>query len=311
MTEADQNDPNGEAPEGGLPEALSGETEARRSSRFGMEPASTEPIPPFNTTGVIPPAAFHEPKKRRTSAIILLIAATIAFATLIGVGIASYLWFEGSSAPQPEAATTPEASPPKDARDLGTMDSSAVGLKGHLTTKWDGKLGYNFVMEADDPARQAAFAMTVSNPPRPASIRIQIRNSDGVVLCTHDILLKFDPRKVAAIQEAIEERPAGKRLGGKAAEAKEGAREAELDRKVAEEAEREHGKSIFQVNTGADGKIQSISSQGEIPCPQSVYEGMGYWSFLPDFPTPEEQVNWVNRQGKVEEIAPSRRLQNP
>jgi hypothetical protein len=184
------------------------------------------------------------------------------------------------------------------------MDSSAVGLKGHLTTKWDGKLGYNFVIEPDDPDRQAAFAITVSNPPRPASILIQIRNSYGVVLCTQDILLKFDPRKAGAMRQAVEERPGGERLGAKAAEAMEEEREAELDRKVAEETEREHGKNIFQVNAGANGKIQSISSQGEIPCPQSVYEGMGYWSFLPDFPTPEEQGNWVNRQSKVEEAAP-------
>jgi hypothetical protein len=28
---------------------------------------------------------------------------------------------------------------------------------------------------------------------------------------------------------------------------------------------------------------------------------MGYWSFLPDFPTPDEQIAWANQQANAEE----------
>jgi hypothetical protein len=127
-------------------------------------------------------------------------------------------------------------------------------------------------------------------------VRVQIKNSDGVVVCSQDVLLKFDPRKAAAISDASTRTARGKPLGANAAEELKGERDAELAREDATEADRERGKSIFQLNTGSDGKIESISSQGEIPCPQVLYEGMGYWSFLPDFPSAEEQTERLNRQ---------------
>jgi hypothetical protein len=176
------------------------------------------------------------------------------------------------------------------------VDSSAAGVKGHLTTKWDGKLGYNFLVEPDAPARQAAFEQMVSNPSRPALIRIQIKNSDGVVVCFQDVLLKFDPRKTPTLSDAPEQTPHGKPVSAKAAEEMKDDKAAELAREDAEEAEREQGRDIFQVNTGSDGKIESISSHGEIPCPQTVYEGMGYWTFLPDFPSADEQTRWLSGQ---------------
>jgi hypothetical protein len=157
-------------------------------------------------------------------------------------------------------------------------------------------VGYNFIIEPDDPARQAAFALMVSNPPRPASVRIQIKSSDGVVLCFQDVLLKFDPRKAAAISNPSVQTPGGKPLSAKAIEEMKSKQEAEFAQEEATEAQREHDKSIFQLNTRSNGTIESISSQGEMPCPQTAYEGMGYWSFLPDFPSVEEQTAWLNQK---------------
>jgi hypothetical protein len=242
-----------------------------------------------------PPAESGPPTKpasSQASAILLFVAVFLIFAALIAVGAALTLGRPDSAA-APEPAAQPN--PPPETKVLGTVDSSATGLKGHLTTKWDEGLKYDFVIEPDDPARQPAFALLVSNPPRPASVRIQIKNSDGIVVCSQDVLLKFNPRKAAAISDSTQtsrETP----LSAKAAGEMKTENETDLARGDAAEADREHGQDIFQLNTGSDGKIESISSKGEIPCPQTLYEGMGYWSFLPDFPSPEEQTERLNRQ---------------
>jgi hypothetical protein len=119
------------------------------------------------------------------------------------------------------------------------------------------------------------------------------------VACFQDVLLKFNPRKAAAISDVSPQSQSGKPLSAKAAEEIKKENEAELIREEAVEAEREQGRSIFQLNTGPGGKIDSISSQGEIPCPQTLYEGMGYWSFSPDFPSLAEQTEWLNQQTGV------------
>jgi hypothetical protein len=290
-----QNPASAEAETGRQDEAA--EKKAAEEPRpEAAEPVREVPEPPIVNPEVMPPA---EPGKRRLNLTFVFAAAALVILIVIaGVFIALY-WQQLNSTQTADSTQAAQPAAPTDARDLGTVDSSAAGLKGHLTTKWNDGLGYSFVIEPDDPARQAAFAMTVSNPPRAASIAIQIKNSDGEVLCSQDVLLRFDPRKVAAFEEAAE-KPAGRPLKAKGIAASQEAQEAKLDRQVAAEEEREHGKSLFQVNAGQNGKIESISSQGEIPCPQSVYEGMGYWSFLPDFPSPGEQAAWLNHQPLVQ-----------
>jgi hypothetical protein len=268
------------------------------------EPDVVEPPPPVAPPGLIPPPAkAPEPNETRTKTAILLIGVVLAFVVLATLGVVGYVFYERlTAAPADSTSTAQEPTASTGAKDLGTVDSSAVGLKGHLTTKWDNGLGYNFVIEPDTPGRQAGFAAMASNPMRPATVTIQIKNSYGVVMCSQYVLLKFDPRKAAAIEEPIAEQPTGKRET-KAAAAKEAEREADreadLDRQETDEANREQGKSFFQVNTGPSGTVDSISSQGQIPCPQSVYESMGYWSFLPDFPTPDEQADWAERSARA------------
>jgi hypothetical protein len=291
--------PAGTEAETGRRDEPAEKTAADEARPKAAEPDREKAEPPIVDPKVIPPVEPAEPEKPRPNVAFLFAAAVLAILiVIVGVFVAIY-WQQINSTPTAGSTQAAQPAAPTIARDLGTVDSSAAGFKGHLTTKWDQGLGYSFVIEPDDPARRAAFAMTVSNPPRAASVAIQIKDADGVVLCSHDVLLRFDPRKVAAINEAAE-KPAGRPPGGKGAAAIREEQEAELDRQVADEAEREHGKSIFQVNAGQNGKIQSISSQGEIPCPQSVYEGMGYWSFLPDFPSPGEQAAWLDKQSQVQ-----------
>jgi hypothetical protein len=314
MTTADQSDLGGEFPEG--TEAQGDGTQSGQNHLAGQPTNREEHQPdparadhaeagqPSEAAEVAPPvdlgdsALTNETAPPQASGLLLFVAALLAFGALLAVGVALTLNLT-KSATTMEPAAQQQTSPAPETRVMGTVDLSAAGIKGQLTTKWDGKLGYNFVVEPDDPMRQAAFSLAVSTPPRPASVRIQIRNSDGVVLCFQDVLLKFDPRKAAAISNASAQARGEKPLSVKAAEEMKTEQEAKLAQEDAAEAEREHGRDIFHLNTGSDGKIQSISAQGEIPCPQTLYEGMGYWSFLPDFPSPEEQTARLNQQTGV------------
>jgi len=301
MTTADQSDSNDEWPDAIGPERKddSGQRqshnhemdlEEHHPDRADADPAERDQ--PARTAGLPPPVVPGGPPPPNANGLLLFVAAILAFAVLITVGVVLML-----PRANPSSATEPgpqQTSPAPVTRELGTVDSTAAGVKGHLTTRWDGKLAYNFLIEPDDLTRQAAFALTASNPPRPASFRIQIKNSNGVVVCFQDVLLKFNPRRAAAISDASLQNPSGR--SSKAAEELKSEQEAELAQEEATEAEREHGHNFFQLNAGSDGKIASISSQGEIPCPQTSYEGMGYWSFVTDFPSPEEQTEWLKQQ---------------
>jgi len=121
-------------------------------------------------------------------------------------------------------------------------------------------------------------------------IRIQIKNPDGVVVCFQDVLLKFDPRKAPAFSDAPVQAPSGKPLSAKAAEELKNDKQAELARQDAAEAEREQGRDIFQVNTGRTEKLSRSAHMERFPAHKTVYEGMGYWTFLPDFPSAGDQT---------------------
>jgi len=280
MTIADHGDLSDELPE--------------KNKANGEEPGAEAPEAPrpLEPGG---PAQPNKPEPPKASGLLLFVAAFVIFSALIAVAVA-LAWNRTTSATVPDPATQQQLSPSQEARVWGTVDSTAAGLKGHLITKWDGKLNYYFMIEPDDASRKDAFALAVSIPPRPASVRIQIKNPDSVVLCSQDVLLRFDPGKAAAISEGAAPAMGGKRLSARAAEQMKNEEEAELAQENATEAEREHGQSVFQLNAGPNGKIESISSQGEIPCSKAAYEGMGYWSFLPDFPSADEQTEWLNQQ---------------
>jgi hypothetical protein len=86
-------------------------------------------------------------------------------------------------------------------RDLGPVISDAEGLKGHLILNWDEKSKHHLVVEPSDPARHAEFSLAVSSPPRALSFNIQLKDLAGSLLCTKNILLKYDPRKAAALAD--------------------------------------------------------------------------------------------------------------
>lgn len=175
--------------------------------------------------------------------------------------------------------------------DLGTVASSATGLTGHLYIEWDRKLNYRLSLAPSDFDQLAGFALAVSSPPRPLSVDLHLQNSEGFVLCSQQILLRFDARKAAALAAA---------LPG----ADPSASAIDFARLDAEEAARLNGKDLFRNQSGADGQIASIEAQGVIPCSKGAYEKATAWSFVTNFPSIAEQNGLLNLQQKLQAPAP-------
>jgi hypothetical protein len=165
-------------------------------------------------------------------------------------------------APTPAAppADTPSAIAPAPVfRDMGTVTTGTGGLKGHLTTSWSEKLTYHLTVGPENAAQQDAFALAVSNSPRPLSIELDLKSAAGQVVCDQPVVLKYDPAKSMKTGD-------------------------EYSRLAARELERERTHDVFQNDLSRDGKIESISAQGTIPCPKKQYDTVAFWSFASEFP---------------------------
>jgi hypothetical protein len=163
-------------------------------------------------------------------------------------------------------------------RDMGLVSSGVGGLKGHLSTSWTDKLVYKLELGPDDPAQHDAFAMTVNDPPRPLSVQVELKSAAGQVICNQKVVLKYDPRRAVPSSGA------------------------DLSQLEAQEVERERASDVFQSGLGKDGQIESITSQGSIPCSKQAYEGATYWSFSPQFPDLREQASLMKAQA-AEQVA--------
>lgn len=186
-------------------------------------------------------------------------------------------------------------SPPTGRYDMGPVTSSATGMEGHLFIQWDKKLQYRLALKPGDPDQQAAFALAVAHPPRPLSITIQLLNVEGFVLCSKEILLKYNPREAAPLAGSSPQSEAGSLDMAKAP-----AQSVDFAGADALEAAQEKGKDLFQNQIGPDGQIAAINSQGELPCSAEAYEKTENWSFTPNFPSVDEQNELLDSQQKLE-----------
>jgi hypothetical protein len=174
-------------------------------------------------------------------------------------------------APVHEASVVHAGFAAPEEKDMGSVSSLTSGLRGHLTTSWSEKLSYKFVVGPSDPSQHEAFADTVSNPPHPVSIDVQLRSAAGAALCDQEVVLKYDPSK------------------------KPGQTPAQLNKQQAQELDREHSNDIFQKDLGKDGQIESISSHGTMPCSKQDYDTAAFWSFNPNFPDLGEQARLLKK----------------
>jgi hypothetical protein len=172
--------------------------------------------------------------------------------------------------------------------DLGSVTSTAVGLKGRLFTKWDKKLQYRLTFEPGIPEQIAGFSAAIESSPRPLSIGIQLTDPQGFVLCSKNILIKYDSRNAESQEDQTKA----------ATDQQAGSNQAALS--DAEAGVREQGKDVFVNQFGSDGKVASITAQGDLPCTASAYENAVAWSFAPDFPSVAEQNVLINHLAEKE-----------
>ena len=182
--------------------------------------------------------------------------------------------------------------------DLGSFTSSASGLKGHLWIEWDKKVTYRLTIEPSDPDYKAGFAHAVARPPRPLSIQIHMQDYQGFVLCTREIVLKYDARNAEALAPST---PDSQAL--KTGAVNQSAQTIDFAQMDAQEAARERDQEIFQNQIGPDGQITGLNAHGEIPCSRTAYEKTANWSFTPDFPSLAEQDQWLKRQRELQAAA--------
>lgn len=201
----------------------------------------------------------------------------VGLGILAGVAVAAISWY---------------VSNPNGRYDLGPVTSDSVGLRGRLFLKWDEKLQYRLGFEPTYADQVAGFSLATGNPPRPLSIAIQLRDAQGFELCSKEILLRFDARKAAALVP----QPRGDASPAAAADY------AQPD---AQEAARENGHDIFDLQAGPSGQIASINAQGELSCSRSAYEDATAWSFIPVFPSLAEQQQLLQHLNERPEIAES------
>jgi hypothetical protein len=176
---------------------------------------------------------------------------------------------------------------PEELHDWGSVTSDSTGLKGHLFTQLGSKLEYRLALQPSDPNRQAGFAFAVAHSPRPLAIEIHLRDAQGFVVCSRNILLKYDPASAPALSASNPASQAGPADAANAAVNPPAHAVEEL--LAAQEAERELGKEVFKNDIGPDGQIAAIDAQGELPCLDKAYASAFSWSFAPDFPSLAEQ----------------------
>ncbi len=266
------------------------------SFRASVE-AAQQPPPSFVESPVFhappPPAQTQEPprqgwreriRKFAESQARVYAAIGVGLGVLLGVIVASLTLFMG---------------PPNGRYDLGSVTSSAAGLKGHLFIEWDKKLNYRLSIGPGDPDRQAAFALAVAHSPRPLSVEIHMQDSEGFALCSKEILLKYDARNALELAPPNPDAEDEKTNAG-AAPAGQPAQAIDLAQADTQEAAREQGQDLFKNQAGPDGQVTAISAQGAIPCTAKAYEKASSWSFSPNFPAMAEQDEWVERQKEID-----------
>src|SRR5271157_1059526 len=290
--DADQQEPIGAKPDADQQEPIGAKPDADQQEPIGAKPDADQ------QEQVVEFLRAIEPPKPKAGPILLIAAIVVGVGILFGIAIAFITWREAKPTPPPGPIVAKQQSLPRETRDLGSVVSSSVGLQGHLITKWDNKLEYSLVIEPNNPARIAEFALAVSNPPRPLSINVELKNFAGNVLCRQNIVLKYDARKAAAFAAARAQSPAAKSHGRKVISEQDN-QPIDFDKLDAQEAERERGKDIFQNQTGPNGQIESIRSQGEIPCPAIAYGSVAHWSFTSNFPDVDEQSELLQRRANA------------
>jgi hypothetical protein len=197
-------------------------------------------------------------------------------------------------------ATKPKDNAPPPG-DMGPGIVAASGLRGHLTTRWDGnkktgRLVYQLHIEPMEDRWQAGFSKVVLNPPLPLYVNVRLMDATGFALCGKEVVFHFDPQngKVEVpMPGAVGSN--GKKLSVAERNALyQSARQSVITQMQAAEAARESGKDVFQSQTGPDGLATAVNAQGSLPCSPDQYKRASYWDMSTNFPTLDEQADLLD-----------------
>lgn len=203
-----------------------------------------------------------------------------------------------------------DAPPPGD---LGPGIVAAAGLRGHLTTRWDGdaktgRLSYQLRIEPMEDRWAAGFSRAINASPMPMSVNVRLLDSTGFALCGKEVDFRFDAKNAALPVTVSPVGANGKKLSVTERNvALEAARQSQFSQMQAAEAAREHGKDIFQNQTTDDGAVTAVNAQGVLPCSPDQYRRADYWDFNTNFPTLSEQADLIDPKAalRAKELAAS------
>jgi hypothetical protein len=272
MTDRDKNDPkNGQTEETLLPESQYKVVEPDADSPYNkfaeanqiflseVSAAAEKPKPHIAAPPPKPPRETRTERIRKYKENPVIVYGAIG----LGMGILLVILI---------AIISSLTGPPDGRYDMGLVNSAATGLNGRLFLQWDKKLQYRLTLEPSYADQQAEFAAAVANSPQPLAIQINLLDIKGFVLCSKDILLKYNARNEQLTQGAEE----------------------------LQETARERGKDLFQNQTGPDGRIAAINAHGDLPCSAKDYEKALSWSFTTNFPSLAEQDELLKHQKAAE-----------
>jgi hypothetical protein len=272
MTDRDKNGPKNEQTEGKpLPESHYKVVEPDADSPYNkfaeanelflseVKAAAEEPKPRVEPTASKPPRETRADRIRKYTDNPVIVYGAAG----LGLGVLLVVLF---------AIASSLLGPPDGRYDLGAVSSAAAGLNGHLYLQWDKKLQYRLTLEPSYADQQAEFAMAAANSQQPLSVQINLLDLKGFVLCSKDILLKYNAQNGELTQEVRD----------------------------AQEAVRERGKDVFENKTGPDGRIVAINAHGDLSCSAKAYEKALSWSFTTNFPSLAEQDELLKHQKAVE-----------
>lgn len=152
--------------------------------------------------------------------------------------------------------------------DLGTQRFDSAGIGARLIARWEGSVAsYQLSIDPAAPQQTAGFQAVAVNPPHPITVVIRLLDSTGVVACQKEVLLPT-PAPVTAPSDLSR---------------------ALVPMQTAED-------DTVQDIAGPDGQIAELTLTGGLPCTLKQYQSLTSWQFYTNFPSLEEQNDWLKHQ---------------
>jgi len=256
MSDADQHEANEQA-EGSAP---AHGPDGLPISDFKVVPSTTKfdqsDIYSFRAAFVAPEPAPQPARKPARPKSALGVNLLVAVAALSGLALVVFL---GLKFFQPK--------PPIPYMDLGTQMFHPAGLGGRLIARWDGSPAYQLSIDPTDQDLVAGFEAVATDPPRPLSLTLRLRDSSGRVVCQKNVLFP-DFGSGADRAQVLAPQKTGS------------------------------GDTVQNV-AGEDGRIAEIDISGGLPCALKAYLRFAAWDFSSNFPTIADQDDWLKHENAL------------